>query len=721
MLNHNQLDGDTPIVHVRNPDIKLATSPHLAIMVPVGDKHDGSLFTCPKEHGGCGMMFKELRSARFPHLYPAVFAEAKENMNLPLNAVTVTLREYSKLSSIARQIMTKRALDMGVEYGLYMDDDTLPPIDGLFMQRNPEVGAVSGVYTTRTNPPEPLIYLDHGTGASWDFPMGNDAVPVPIMGAGAGFLLVRMSAVLDTIEKMKQDNGGVEVPIWADEWLPPKDIDRNYRITFGHDIRFTRKLNEYGHPVYVDGRVLCKHYDIESGELFEVPKDAPGFKWRELDKWKDHLEPVKTAPVKVESPKPSVDVIVVKYNQPEYEARTVKAVQAHTDYPNYNLTVHQNTVGRALSKCWNDLIRKSDAEYICLLNNDTVPAKGWLTKLMDAFTPEVGAVVPSSNIVFMSQIPTTLDRYESDFDKINQFASTLKEESKSDLPTLSGMCVVFRKADWEAIGGFNEDFFLYGEDTEFFWRLKTRLGKRLTWVMASYIHHYKAQSTSKAEVEEGMDLARIRKESERLVNELTDLNISHSGPGELPWEADTSSLCASSVVYSFGVGTNMDFEYNLIKRFGLTVHAFDPTPIAKKWVDQQKLPGWLEYHDYGVSNRTGMIKFVLPKDHGVSYTEFTDMDHKDVHEGEVRRFADIRKELGHEKVDIVKLDIEGSEFYVIPEIIEDGRTDQILVEFHDRFMENGAELKQTLIKMLTDAGYEQFWASKTGQEDGFKR
>jgi hypothetical protein len=58
---------------------------------------------------------------------------------------------------------------------------------------------------------------------------------------------------------------------------------------------------------------------------------------------------------------------------------------------------------------------------------------------------------------------------------------------------------------------------------------------------------------------------------------------------------------------------------------------------------------------------------------------------------------------------------------VIPEIIEDGRTDQILVEFHDRFMENGAELKQTLIKMLTDAGYEQFWASKTGQEDGFKR
>jgi len=180
--------------------------------------------------------------------------------------------------------MTKKAIRMGAKYVLYWDDDTLPPRMALYtlhnwLERHPEVGAISAVYTTREDPPEPLIYTEHGAGAAWDFPMGPGAEPVPIFGCGAGFLLARVQAITETIERMKQENGGVEQPIWADERTVPDPKERSsHRIMWGHDIRFCKILQETGWPVYVHGGVLCEHLDIPTGRIFAVPVDAPGFR-----------------------------------------------------------------------------------------------------------------------------------------------------------------------------------------------------------------------------------------------------------------------------------------------------------------------------------------------------------------------------------------------------------------------------------------------------------
>jgi len=214
----------------------------------------------------------------------------------PLNVAMTYLCQFGMLSAQARQIMTKEALRQGAKYIFYVDDDTLIPPLGLytlhnFLERNPKIGAVSGVYTTRENPNEPLVYKEHGVGAYWDFPMGPKAEPVPIMGAGAGCLLVRLEAIQDTIDQMTEENGGEEVPIWADSRTIPTSLagdgklkttkdkkEPERRIMWGHDIRFCRELNKHGWPVYVDGKVLCGHYDIESGQKFYVPEDAPGRK-----------------------------------------------------------------------------------------------------------------------------------------------------------------------------------------------------------------------------------------------------------------------------------------------------------------------------------------------------------------------------------------------------------------------------------------------------------
>jgi FkbM family methyltransferase len=60
---------------------------------------------------------------------------------------------------------------------------------------------------------------------------------------------------------------------------------------------------------------------------------------------------------------------------------------------------------------------------------------------------------------------------------------------------------------------------------------------------------------------------------------------------------------------------------------------------------------------------------------------------------EVRRLQTIFQSLGHKHVDVLKMDIEGSEYEVIDDLCDlHLRIDQVLVEFHHRFERDGAKI-----------------------------
>jgi 2-polyprenyl-3-methyl-5-hydroxy-6-metoxy-1,4-benzoquinol methylase len=209
-------------------------------------------------------------------LVPIQFVMSHMNWTPPLNVSMAYLVKMNMLSSHARQVMTMEAIRMGAEYIFYVDDDTLIPPLGLytlynFMEQNPHAGAVSGVYTTRENPNEPLIYQEHGAGCAWDFEMGPGANPEPIFGAGAGCLLARVSSIKSWMDAHPN------VPIWADEKDLPADSGQKSSVMWGHDVRFCRMLNLHGHPVYVDGKILCGHHDIKTNVTYQIPLTAPGF------------------------------------------------------------------------------------------------------------------------------------------------------------------------------------------------------------------------------------------------------------------------------------------------------------------------------------------------------------------------------------------------------------------------------------------------------------
>lgn len=190
------------------------------------------------------------------------------------------------------------------------------------------------------------------------------------------------------------------------------------------------------------------------------------------------------------------------------------------------------------------------------------------------------------------------------------------------------------------------------------------------------------------------------------------------------WDVATGSVDSNSVVYSFGVGEDASFDTALIEKYNVTVHAFDPTPKSIEWVKTQRFSSRFVMHEYGVAAFDGKVSFNPPEnpDH-VSHT-LLDRPSTEARaiSVPVKRLSTIMKELGHSRVDLVKMDIEGAEYDVIEDIRKsDVRPRQLLVEFHHRFPGVGVRRTREAIDRLRSMGYRLFSVSDTNEEFCFIR
>jgi len=78
------------------------------------------------------------------------------------------------------------------------------------------------------------------------------------------------------------------------------------------------------------------------------------------------------------------------------------------------------------------------------------------------------------------------------------------------------------------------------------------------------------------------------------------------------------------------------------------------------------------------------------------------------------------RDLGHSRINLLKMDIEGSEYDVIDDILTNNlEVGQILVEFHHRFADIGMKKTLTAVAALRAAGYELFHISPWCEEYAF--
>ncbi len=190
------------------------------------------------------------------------------------------------------------------------------------------------------------------------------------------------------------------------------------------------------------------------------------------------------------------------------------------------------------------------------------------------------------------------------------------------------------------------------------------------------------------------------------------------------WSVLTDRLGPDSIVYCVGVGEDISFDLSLMNRFGLCVHAFDPTPKAIKWVRSQNLSERFVLHEYGLAAVDGEVNFNPPENpNHVSHTILDRPATRDLAiRIPVKRLQTIMQELGHAHIDLLKMDIEGAEYAVLDDLLECGiRPRQILVEFHHRFPDTGVSKTKASVAKLGSMGYILFSVSDNGEEFGFVR
>jgi FkbM family methyltransferase len=186
------------------------------------------------------------------------------------------------------------------------------------------------------------------------------------------------------------------------------------------------------------------------------------------------------------------------------------------------------------------------------------------------------------------------------------------------------------------------------------------------------------------------------------------------------WVVPSNEFKSDSICYCVGCGEDISFDLSVIDCFGCDVYGFDPTPRSIAYV--QKIAGEnpkYHFYDVGLWDKEDTLKFFVPKNPShVSHSLVNLQKTEEYLSINVQRLSHIMKDLGHENIDLLKIDIEGAEYKVIESVIEDDIDVKIIcVEYDERLNPLDNKYKERIrnsINSLIEAGYSLVCAQGNG-------
>jgi FkbM family methyltransferase len=184
------------------------------------------------------------------------------------------------------------------------------------------------------------------------------------------------------------------------------------------------------------------------------------------------------------------------------------------------------------------------------------------------------------------------------------------------------------------------------------------------------------------------------------------------------WVIADRLVSADSVVYSVGIGEDISFDLELIRRYGCRVYGWDPTPLATNFMASVKTPLEFTFLPYGLGSTDCAQEFGGKVVGDRSFSSHS-LNPSKV-SLDIRKLTSMMSMLNHDRVDILKMDIEGDEYDVVRQIVEDKIiVSQLLIEFHHGWYRIPVEKTREHIAMLKRAGYLIFDIDAVGREFSF--
>ncbi len=202
------------------------------------------------------------------------------------------------------------------------------------------------------------------------------------------------------------------------------------------------------------------------------------------------------------------EIIVVDNNSPDDSCAMMKS-----SFP--EVTLIENKTNAGFPKGNNIGVAQAKGEYVCILNPDTVVAEDTFEKvlafaqsktdlgivgckLIDGtgnFLPECKRGVPTPFVAF-----TKVTGLYKVFPKSKRFgkyyAEHLEENQTGKVDVLVGAFMVMQRTLYNQLNGFDEAFFMYGEDIDLSYRSMLS-GKVNYYFSDTTVIHYKGESTVK--------------------------------------------------------------------------------------------------------------------------------------------------------------------------------------------------------------------------------
>ncbi len=196
------------------------------------------------------------------------------------------------------------------------------------------------------------------------------------------------------------------------------------------------------------------------------------------------------------------EIIVIDNNSTDGSCKMVKE-----NFPEIILIENKENVG--FSKANNQAAKVAEGEYICILNPDTAVGEFTLIEtlkyadsihkigalgvyLMDGtgnFLPESKRNLPTPKVSLLKLTGYT-EKY---------YANQLFDIAKGEVDILVGAFMLVKRRVYNEVGGFDEDYFMYGEDIDLSYKI-AKAGYKNHYLGSSTILHYKGESTQKDEV-----------------------------------------------------------------------------------------------------------------------------------------------------------------------------------------------------------------------------